>query len=291
MLKYFMIDVEKLYPLIFYGGSAIFAVIAVAFLGFDYLDDLSAFTVSAVIFSVFASSLLIATTRDTLLKTVFYLIAAGSYVLFLMYFIGSYMQETGEIILMMMLSAGLFSSIGYILNSRPELIPAQEQVKKIIIGIAAVIGLLIAYNVVFVDISLAFQLEETANFSEEEQVVGELEVTKQGYLPMEYDGERNIDFCVAGHDGVLPTGFYSAQGAASFGFLPGAQTDEIIFDLRDGVFDEDTTELPRQGLEMPEWLERDMELDLVRVEDCGEHELEEGQLGVGLGEEWSTQPE
>lgn len=287
-----MIDVEELYPLIFYGASAVFAVIAVAFLGFDYLDDLSGFTVSTVIFAVFASALLVATTRKTLLKAVFFLIAAGSYVLFLMQVVATFLQGTGEIILLFLASAALFSSIGYVLNSRPELVPGEEQVKKIIAGMAFVVGLLIAYNVVFVEISLAFQLEDTANFTEKEQVVGELEVTKNGYLPMEYDGERNIDFCISGHDGVLPTGFYSTHGAASFGFMPGTQTDEIVFDLRDGVFDDNTTDTPpRQELEMPDWLERDMELDLVRVEDCGDHELEEGQLGVGLGEEWSLQPE
>ncbi len=282
-----MIDVEKFYPLIFYGSSAVFAVIAIAFLGFDYLDDLSSFTVSAIIFSVFASSLLIATTRKSLLKAVFFLIAAGSYVLFLMYLMASFFPETGEIIVILMISAGLFSSIGYILNSRPELVPDEKEAKKIIAAMATVVGLLIAYNLLFVEISLAFQLDDTAVLSEEEQVVGELEVTKTGYLPIDYQGERNIDFCVAGENGILPTGFQSSYGSASFGFTPGVHTENLTFDLRDGTFEENGS----FRSERPEWLEKNMELELVRVEDCSVPELEEGQLGVGLGEEWTLQPD
>lgn len=269
-----MIDREDFYPMLFYGGSAVFAVLAIAFLGFDYLQDLSKFTVASIIFLLFVSSFLVATTRESLLKTVFYLTSAGSYLLFLIYIVGNFADGTGDTIVLLLLSAGLFSGIGYVMTNRPELIPDKEYTKKIIAGLSALVVLITIYNVMFVSLSFNVTLEETVSFNETEQKIGELEITKTGYLPLEASGSF-VDYCTAENERDLPTE-YRSVGEKSFGFAPETYTEDIVFDLDESFLEHNDEVEGREKINIT----RDTELDLVRVDSCQDSDIEEGQLGV-----------
>jgi|GEM_PF-1858863 len=275
-----MIDLEDFYPMLFYGGSAVFTVLAIAYLGFDYLEDLSKFTVASIIFLLFVSSFLIATTRESLLKTVFYLTSAGSYLLFLIYIIANFADGTGDTIVLLLLSAGLFSSIGHILTNRQDLIPEKQYVKKIIGFILVLVTLLVIYNIMFVNMSFAVSLEERVTFNETEQKIGELEITKTGYLPLEASGNF-VRYCTAENERNLPTDFRSV-GEKSFGFAPENYKEDIVFDLNDGFLEHNDEVEGREKINIT----RNTELDLVRVDSCQDPGIEEGQIGVFIEDSW-----
>lgn len=273
-----MIDLEDFYPMLFYGGSAVFTVLAIAYLGFDYLEDLSKFTVASIIFLFFVSSFLVATTRESLLKTVFYFTSAGSYLLFLIYTIANFAEGTGDTIVLLLLSAGLFSSIGYVLTNRPKLIPNKEYTRKIIVGLSVLIVLITMYNFVFVNLSFNVSLEDTVTFNETEQKIGELKITKTGYLPLEASGSF-INYCTVENERDLPTQ-YRSVGDKSFGFAPETYKEDIVFDLNDGFLEHNDEVEGREKINIT----RTTELDVVRVASCQDPEIEEGQLGVFIEE-------
>jgi len=275
-----MIELDEVYPMVFYGGSAVFAVMAIAFLGFDYLQDLSKLTIAFTIFAIFAASFLIATTRETLMKTVFYLVSAGSYLLFLVYVIGRFSRGTGDTIIFFLISAGLFSGIGHLLTSRPELIPDKDKVKKILIVITVLTALLIIYNIAFVTMSFTVSLEDTVTFNETEQKIGEIQITKKGYLPLEAS-EAYIDYCVAGSERDLPTR-YRSVGDKSFGILPETYTEDITFELDEGFLEHNEETEGRERINIT----RNTVLQVVEVDECSSENLSEGQLGVSIDDDW-----
>lgn len=271
-----MIELDEVYPMVFYGGSAVFTVMAIAILGFDYLEDMSKFTIASTIFAIFVASLLIATTRETLLRTVFYLTSAGSYLLFLVYIIRQFSRGTGDTIVFFLLSAGLFSAIGHVLTSRPDLIPETDTVRNVLIGLTAVIALLMIYNISFVTLSFSVSMEDTVTFNDSEQKIGEIEVTKKGYLPVEASGSF-VEYCL--RDGDLPSR-YRRVGDKSFGFAPETYSEEILFDLDERFFEEDERPGSMDDINITEGTE----LEVVRIDSCSDNTLEENQLGVAVDE-------
>lgn len=259
---------------IFYGGSALFAVLSVLYLGFEYLQDLSPVTISAVIFSVFVAAFLRGTFKENRMNFVYYLTAAGSYIVFLLYVNGKFLDTSNQVLLSLIASAGLFLGIGYLLTEKEKLVPDREQANKLTAAIAVFIGLLLLYNIFFVEASFTAELDDTAVLDSERQKIGEVQIEKTGYLPIETD-RRSLNFCIASEQRYLPTSYQSFGGEMT-SFRPQTETENITLDIQERFFEGN----------LSEGLERGTELEIVVVESCQTSEIDQDELGVALGGDW-----
>lgn len=259
---------------IFYGGSAFFAVLSVLYLGFEYLQDLSPVTISALIFSVFLAAFLRGTFKEKRMKFVYYLTAAGSYIVFLLYVNGKFLETSNQVLISLIASAGLFLGIGYLLTEKEKFIPDRERANKLTAAITVFIGLLLLYNVFFVQASFTADLDDTAVLDSERQMIGEIRMEKTGYLPIETD-RRSINFCTVAEGLYLPTS-YQSFGGETTSFGPYTATENITLEIRERFFEDNRS----QGLE------RGLEMKINVVESCQSSDISQGELGVDLGGDW-----
>lgn len=275
-----MVDTEELdYSKIFYAGSAVFAVLSVLYLGFEYLQDLSPFTIAAVLFAVFLSMFAVGVTRKSRVKFVYFLTSAGSYLVFLVYVNGRFLDTSNQVLASLVLSAVLFSLIGYVLTNRRDLLPDRGQVRYVIAGLAVLLAVLVAYDILFVGATFAAELDDEAVMEPSEQVVGEVEIAKDGYLPVVLD-RRTVSFCVRSGDDAHYIPVRQSYGGDMTGFAPETQAEDIVLDLGERFFED-----VEHAEELTD-VEEGQVLELVAIDDCNVDALEEGLLGVVLDEDW-----
>ncbi len=255
------------YSRIFYGASAFFAVLAVLYFGFEYIQDLSPFTIAAVLFAVFASTLVAGVSREARgVKLVSYLVSAGSYLGFLIYINGRFLRTSDGTLASLLFSAVLFSAIGYTLTNKQEYIPNRDQALKIVAGIGAVLALLVAYDAAAVDAEYDLTLEEEVEMLEGENKFGELEIRKSGYLHADIERQR-FSVCAGINESTQRLGGASTGGYMT-GFAPETAVEELELSMSPHRFEQ------IDGLEPGDIFE------VEPIESCREVELEEGVLGV-----------
>lgn len=269
-----MADQDLDYSKVFYGSSALFAVLSVLYLGFEYLQDLSPFTISAFVFAVFAATFFLSSTQKSRTKLLYSLISAGSYIVFLIYVNAKFLETTDQVLASLIISAGLFSVLGYIYTERKDLLPDESQIKYVLAGLTVLMTLLLLYDVFFVEALFLADLNDEVSFEPGGKTVGEADIVKKGFLPVETD-RRTVNFCLSEDERPLPAA-YQSFGGETTGFLPSTETENITMNVREQSFNETG-------------IERGQILEIVQVTSCRDSNLSEGQLGVELGGNWLTE--
>ena len=267
------------YNRIFYAASAFFAVLAVLYFGFEYIQNLSPVTISGFTFAIFAASFIRGVTRESKgVKFLYYLLSTGSYLVFIAYTNARLISTENGVLASLIFSAALFSSIGYVLTNKKEIIPSNKQSKKILIGIAAFILVLTFYDGVATGYSVEYQLEDEVVLSEEEIRVGEAEIIKTGYLPIDIESKR-ARFCTIVRDEEIGMGGHSVGGHLS-SYIPETNKENLTMTYSEGYRDEELN-ISNQ------------ELEVIEVDTCARDEttVEEGQLGVEIDANGPNSPQ
>ena len=260
------------YSRIFYGVSAFFAVLSVIYFGFEYIQNLSPFTIAVIIFAVFAVSFIKGTVTDSRgVRFMYYLISSGSYIAFLGYVNARLISTEDGVLLSLIASALLFSAIGYLLTNKEKYLPTKEQSKKIFVGVVGLLVLLVAYDVAAVEYEGSYSLEEqVAPVSGEESTLGYFEIVKHGYLPVDVERVR-ASYCLNNGTQTFALGGTNLGGYTS-GYLPETRNENLTLRAENHVFE-------RIG-----GFDSGDELEIVEAE-CSQRDnadLEEGKLGVEM---------
>lgn len=264
-------DLEKIdSSLIFYAVSAFFTVIALVYFGYEYIAHLSPFTISSILFSAFTISLLIGSTREFIgFKILSYLVSAGAYLVFYAYTAARFFSTSDQIMASLVLSAVLFTGIGYLFTNRRDLLPDKSRVYKVSAGLVILVLVLVTYNIGMVSYDYELNLENEVQINEGSNIIGESKITKTGYLPIDIDTER-VTFCFGTNESNERFGASSVGGYMT-GFSPETETEEV--DMR----------ISERSLEEADNLEEGEIYEIERVESC-EDDLEKDIMGVAPAE-------
>lgn len=259
------------YSKVFYAASALFAVLAVLYFGFEYIQNLSPATISLIIFAIFATTFLKGTeTNNRGVKLLYYLLSTGSYLVFIIYINARLIDTDNGVLASLILSAIIFAAIGHLVTKRQDLIPNQKQIKKITIATAILLTLITLYDGAATGYEHEYQLEEQVQFQEnQETLIGQIQTSKHGYLPLDVERQR-ATYCTT--NGTVNMGL----GGTSYGgyqttFAPETRTENLTVQNRHRL-EEIDLDLSNETLEV------------VEVDSCGRNELDiqRGQLGVEL---------
>ena len=260
------------YSRIFYAVSAFFAVLSVIYFGFEYIQNLSPFTTAAIIFAIFAVLFIKGTVTDSRgARFMYYLISSGSYIAFLGYINMRLISTENGVLLSLIASALIFSSIGYLLTNKEKYLPTKDQSKKIILGTAGLLVLLVAYDVAAVGYESSYSLEDQVTpVSGEESTLGYLETVKHGYFPVDVERVR-ASYCLNNGTQTFALGGTNVAGYTS-GYLPETKNENLTLTAGDHVFER------IEGFDSGDTLEI-VEAECSQRDDA---DLEEGQLGVEM---------
>lgn len=273
------VDLEKIdTSIVFYLLSAFFTVLTLAYFGFEYIQHLSAFTVSAILFGFFISSLLTGVNRNFIgFKITAYLASAGSYIVFYMYTTARFIETSNQILTSLIASALFFSTIGYILTNYKTYMPNKQQTHKIILGITGLLLALIIYNITMVGYDFNLTLEDEIEVVEGENMLGESEITKAGYLPIDINRER-AQICFGTNQSNERLGSASIGGYMT-GFTPETNKEELKINIGQTPFNNQFEEI--------EGLEKGNTYPIKRIDECTGQDLEEEVIGVAAAEAYS----
>jgi len=202
-----------------------------------------------------------------------YLISAGSYIVFFIYTAGRFVNSSDQFLLFLLASATLFSGLGYLLANKQGLIPGKNHSIKIIAVLTVSIISLIGYNLFFVDYNYELSIEEEIELSEGENLVGEAEISKTGYLPIDINRER-IETCIGTNESNHRLGGKTVGGYMT-GFSPELDRENVSFNIGEDEF------------EQKDMLEIGNVHSVERIENCGGSELDEEVVGVASSEAFS----
>jgi len=260
--------------IIFYILSAFFVVLTLGYFGFEYIEHLSPFTVSAILFSVFISSLVLGFSREFIgSKLLAYMISGGAYVVFYFYSSARFVETSNQILGSLIISALIFSSLGYIVTNYREKLPNKEQSRKIVAAIVALILVLIAYNITAVSYDFELTVQNELEAVEGENNFGQASINKHGHLPIDINRER-AEVCFGTNESNERLGT-SSTGGYMTGFSPESKIEQLNITLRDWHFEEIGG------------LERGNTYMIARTDNCRGDGLEEGVFGVEAAEAYS----
>ncbi|MFB6203784.1 MAG: hypothetical protein ABEK01_04820 [Candidatus Nanohaloarchaea archaeon] len=221
---------------IFYGLSAVFVALAIGYFGFVYLGSLSPFTISVLMFAVTAALFLAGGTRQGDARMLLFLSSAGSYMGLLGYLYTHFINSTDGVMVSLVFSAGLFALAGYTVTRKEDMLPGTEAVKKAVsIMIILLLGLTF-YDIYFTSTAFSVELEDRVSLEPGQNVIGEVKVQKEGYIPVEMDGVQ-VSYCV--HDGrgiVAVSGREFGGGITGFG--PTSERYVIKADIPPGALED-----------------------------------------------------
>lgn len=266
---------EKLdLSVVFYMLSAFFVVLTLAYFGFEYIEHLSAFTVSAILFGFFVSSLLTGVSREFIgFKFLAYIASAGSYIVFYLYTTARFVDTSNQVLGSLIASAVLFSGLGYVLTNYKERLPSKNQAHKTIGIITGLLLILIAYNITMVSYDYSLSVEDEIEIVEGENTFAEAEIQKTGYLPIDINRER-AQVCLGTNESNKRLGSDSVGGYMT-GFTPETNVEQLKINIREGQIEE------------IEGLEEGSTYPIERTEDCLGNELDEGVIGVAAAEAYT----
>lgn len=260
--------------IIFYALSAFFVVLTLGYFGFEYIEHLSPFTVAAILFGVFVSSLLIGVSREFIgSKLLAYMISGGSYIVFYMYVSARFIDTSNQVLGSLIISAVLFSGLGYFITNYRDRLPDRELAHKAILVVAGLLLILIAYNITMVGYDFDMEVDDGIEVFEGENNFAEASIVKTGYLPIDINRER-AQVCIGTDESNVRLGSDSVGGDMT-GFGPESSNKQLNFTLRDRQFEE------------VDELEIGMTYPIERIDDCYNDELEEGVMGVDAAEAYS----
>ena len=214
---------------IFYGASSFLGILAIIYFGFEYLVALSPFTISIILFSVFATFLGLGLRSGGNTSVLAYVFSAGSYLVALFYTMGRFGFSSDGIMVSLIASSGIFAGLGYLVTQK-EFSPTNNQVKKTITALLILVAGLILYDVGSGNISYDYELESEVEISESIDA-GDLIVSKSSLLPYDSDGV-SFSGCLYNETGDRQRAgsfFRSEIDTMKFGNLE--ETEDITFEF------------------------------------------------------------
>lgn len=260
--------------IIFYAISVFFVVLTLGYFGFEYIEHLSPFTVSAILSGVFLSALLLGVSREFIgSKMLAYMISGGSYIVFYLYTSARFIQTSNQILASLVVSALVFSGLGYLITNYREKLPNKEQSHKIIAVLAALLLVIITYNITMVSYDFDLTVQDELEVVEGSNSFAEASIVKVGYLPIDINRER-ATVCFGTNESNERLGSDSVGGDMT-GFGPESTTHQLNVTLNE------------RNLENIDNLNEGETYPVERTEDCFNDNLEEGVIGVDAAEAYS----
>lgn len=214
---------------IFYGASSFLGILALIYFGFEYLVALSPFTISTILFSVFAAFLGIGLRSAGNSSVLAYVFSAGAYIVALFYTMGSFGFGSDGILLSLIVSSSVFAGLGYLITQK-DFSPTNNQVKKAGIALLILVAGLILYDVGSADVSYEYSLGEQVEISENINL-GDLTVSKTSFLPYDSDSP-SFSGCLYNETGDRQrTGAYFNSETDTLRFGPLQKTEEIVMEF------------------------------------------------------------
>lgn len=178
---------------VLYGGAALLGVLTVVYFGFEYLANLSPFTISFVLFSLFTGLLLVGLNRQGNGESLSYILSLGSYLTGLSYTISTFNFSSNQTLISLISSTLVFVVIAYLVTDR-ELEVTNDGLKKALVVLVIALAVVSVYDVLSKDITYDYELAEEVEL-QEGVTVGTYTVEKNDVLPRETDSE-SLSFCI-----------------------------------------------------------------------------------------------
>lgn len=260
---------------IFYGLSAFLGVLAIFYFGFEYLVSLSPFTISVILFAMFAGFLVSGLAVKQNSRSLAFLFSAGSYLVGLLYTMGRFSFNSDQILVSLIVSSAVFAAAGYVITNR-LLEPDRKQVLYFLVSLFLIVGGLIVYDTVSGDVSYSYDIVDEAELTETMEI-GEVVTEKDSFLPY-YNEQFTLNGCFYNETGDIQrgvSGFSTETETMNFGHM--AETENIELELTLSSLD---TNLSSVDIEVQEDGNRyrcDRTVDnggkMVVKPDSGSHEL------------------
>lgn len=228
---------------VLYGGAALLGVLTVVYFGFEYLANLSPFTISFVLFSLFGGLLLVGLNREGNGESLSYILSFGSYLTGLSYIIDTFEFNSNQTLISLIFSTTLFVLIAYLVTDK-EIGISNKDLKKALVVLIVAVSLVSAYDAVSKDIAYDYELVDEVEL-QERITVGVYTVQKNDALPRETES-KSLGFCIYNEQKKEVARTSDHFGSGMLGF--GQQTKEENIELN--------TRLDRlEGLQEGETLE------------------------------------
>jgi hypothetical protein len=232
---------------IFYGASSFLGLLAIIYFGFEYLVDLSPFSISAILFSVFVFFLVLGLRIGGNTSVLSYVFSSGAYVVALFYTLARFNLGSNGVQISLIISSGLFAALGYYITQK-DLELSKKQFRSILLAVGVVLALLTAYDIASGELSYSYELKEEVELNETVSI-GEVTVEKDSFLP--YDA-RSINFngCLSHSEEPMHiSGFSSSTDTMVFGHL--RNTEPIVIELDPSRISEGETVSIEEGTGFP----------------------------------------
>lgn len=213
---------------IFYGASAFLGILAILYFGFEYLVALSPFTISVMLFAIFAAFLGLGLDRSGNSSVLAYIFSAGAYVVGLFYTMSSFSFGSDGVMFSLAVSSAVFAGLGYLVTQM-EFRPERDQLKYAAIILCVVVGGLIIYDASSDQVNYEYSLVDEVEVNDS-MVLGEVTTEKPGLLPRESSSVR-FQACAYNQTGAPrgSSGFSSSADTMRFGSL--TQTEDIVVEM------------------------------------------------------------
>ncbi len=183
---------------IMYGAGVLMSVVTLLYFGSSFIFRLSPVTKS-ILLAVLTGLLFLASVSVSrkLIDTVFYILSAVSYLVFLGYTLLKFQPGQGVVLLSLAVSSVLFIAAGYLVSERGIEV-SSGRARKLASGLGLIAILVLAFDVTGAQPEYRLDLDESVEVSMDSKTkVGELEVVNR--FPL----QRDID--LPRYDGCLYT--------------------------------------------------------------------------------------
>lgn len=215
---------------IFYGASAFLGLLAIIYFGFEYLVSLSPFTISFILFSVFATLLGSGLYTKENTSVLLYIFSAGAYVVGLFYTMSVFDFGSNPVLIALIVSSALFAGIGYLVTQK-DFRPEKRQLKIAGIALVLTLSLLIAYDVGSSDVEYSYFISDEVEITDELNI-GVFNTESSSYLPRS-SSSQNFQGCIyngTGHLQIQGGAVFSSE-AETMNFGPTSKQEDIVFEI------------------------------------------------------------
>lgn len=181
---------------ILYAAGVFLSVVTLLYFGSSFIFSLSPATKSVMLAGITAMLFVAAvSTSKTLVDTVFYVLSAASYMVFLGYSLLKFRPGQSVVLGLLAVSSGLLLAAGYLVSEK-HLMLGWSTGKKVLAGTALVVVLVLAVDIGGSQPTYTLELNDTVNITGPgNAMVGVLEVRNSFFMPRELDIPR-YDGCL-----------------------------------------------------------------------------------------------
>lgn len=143
-----------------FGVGALLGIAALVYFGFEVIAALSPTVKAAALFLGFVAFLAAAQGVEDAMETLTYVLGAGSYIVFLIYTVGTFEVSTDGVFLLLAASSGLFVALGYVIGVRERSFD-DRHARLVVAGVLVVLALLVVVDAVGAQPTVDRRYEDT----------------------------------------------------------------------------------------------------------------------------------